>query len=714
MPKVALVAHELQTVLDGRAGGVATFVTHLARLLRDAGNEVTLILTRQETFPVRVDAPWRARYSEWGIELIELHSKERDAGDWCEAWPAALSEQLAPYLLKFDIAYFQDWANVAFHAARMKRLGRIFDDRGHSRQMPVLVTVLHGPSGWIRVGNQQYPEVPSGAQVEYIERYAARYSDRVVAPSRYLLDWARTNGWRFEQEPEVAGLPCLPPAPRGGVPALKSTQRIIFFGRLETRKGVRLFLAAILALWRTDRDALSSVREIVFLGEEQEAGMLTSIRSGLAETGREIIHLPHLDSLQAGSYLAEQAGDSLVIIASPVENFPYAVIETSMIPGINLLCSNGGGIPEIFAGGNRDHLFEPYPMGLAKKMAERLRDPSLAKTLVPYAADVANQRWLSLHRRALLTPRRQPSSSQTTPQTTVDVCIPYFDKAAGLRQLLESLERQTTSSFGVIAVNDGSSSEAAEAFHTMGDLNRERGWTFVSQENAFVDAARNHAASLSSAEYLLFVDADDMLAPNTIEAMLQAISFSGDDCLVAGGLLFEGEDSPCEPMSGRLQAPVQARYMPLGPDLLNALLDPIVLGASMILVRRSAFEAIDGYRTVRGAAHEDWELQIRLVQAGFRVDVLPEYLLYFRKSSAGLSLTSDAYEAKRRLLDTYEDALSTAGLRGLATSVVALQRRCEKLEAAVKTIQGSRDRLLNGLAKEMRRKGMQAKQEETT
>jgi GT2 family glycosyltransferase/glycosyltransferase involved in cell wall biosynthesis len=704
MAKVALVAHEVQTVLEGQGGGVAAFVTHFARLLRDAGEEVTLILTRQETFPVRVDEKWRRRYAEWGIELIELHSVERDPKNWCETWAAKLSEQLAPYLYDFDIAYFQDWANVAFHAARLKKMGLASRPGGTLDRMPVLVTVLHGPSGWIRTGNQQYPEIPGDMHLDYIERYSAEHSDLVVSPSRYLKNWADENGWRFGNEPQVLGLPYIPPPRVDATRPLASTTRIVFFGRMQTRKGVALFVAALRMLFRLDPSALLGVSSIVFLGGEQEAGTFARVRSELAETGIAVSHVGNFDSVQAAEYLTLHASDSLVVVPSPAENFPYAVIETSSIPGINLLCSRGGGIAEVFDGGNAEHMFEPYPLGLAKKIAERLRDPSRSETLLAYDADAANARWLRFHREALQIPTKEAAAK---PGATVDVCIPYYNKAATLPQLLQSLERQTSQQFGVIAVNDGSTEEATAVFNALAEKYKERGWKFVSQENAFVDAARNRAASLSSADYLLFVDADDILAPNAIESMLRAITFSGDDCVVAGGLLFDSDDSPCDAETGELSAPALATYMPLGPDLACALVDPMVLGTSMIVVRRAAFEAIDGYRTVRGAAHEDWELQIRLVQAGFSVDVLPEFLLYFRKTQAGLSVTSDAYEAMRRLLDTYEASLTTVGLRGLATNVIALQKRCEKLEVALKTVQDSRTRLLNGLAKEMlRRKGM--------
>ena len=151
MAKVALVTHDVQTI-RGCAGGVAAFVTHFGRLLRAAGDEVTIILTRQETHTVSVDENWRRKYREWGIELETVHNSEPSADRWADPWTVRLSEKVAPLLAKFDIAYFQDWANVAFHVARVKRYNRA--------RLPMLVTVLHGPSDWIRVLNRRNPDIP--------------------------------------------------------------------------------------------------------------------------------------------------------------------------------------------------------------------------------------------------------------------------------------------------------------------------------------------------------------------------------------------------------------------------------------------------------------------------------------------------------------------------------------------------------------------------
>lgn len=694
MSRVALVTHDVQTI-GGRSGGVATFVTHFARLLRNAGEEVTIILTRQETHAVHVDENWRCKYRNWGIDVVELHTSEPSADRWSDTWTVRLSEQVTPLLNGFDVAYFQDWANVAFHAARVKRFSL--------RPTPVLVTVLHGPSDWIRVGNQRYPEVPEDLHLDYIERYAARHSDLVVSPSLYMSEWARRNGWKFPREPSVLGLPYLDPKRQRNSSDSAVLTTLIFFGRLETRKGISVFVAALRLLFRESAEALRDVTEIVLLGAEQEPGSVEGVRRDLADLRLPVRHAGDLDSEQAGEFLAENAGRSLVVVASPVENFPYAIIEASRIPGLRLLCSSGGGIPEIFDGRGNAQLFEAYPLGLATKLAEALGAPASDQKFSVYDAEAANIRWPDFHQTAVqFASNGAPVRSSTA--VTVDVCIPHFNQSACLSQLLKGLEQQSTRDFGVIVVDDGSRAAERASFELLADQYRELGWKFVAQANSFVDAARNRAASLSGADYLLFVDADDFPAPHTIERMREAATVCGDDCLVAGGLLFEGEASPYDFESKAMTAKALARYLPLGPDLVCGLLDPIVLGPSMILIRRSVFQAIGGYREVRGAAHEDWELQIRLVMGGYRVDVLPECLLYFRQSAGGLSRTSGQYEAMQRLIGTYEDALGKVGLRGIATTAVALLKRRLELEIAVRDNEKSRAARLHGLVGEMLRR----------
>src|SRR5262249_29859928 len=139
-----------------------------------------------------------------------------------------------------------------------------------------------------------------------------------------------------------------------------------------------------------------------------------------------------------------------------------------------------------------------------------------------------------------------------------------------------------------------------------------------------------------------------------------------DDCLMPGAVWFEGKGSPLD-ASGQIALPIKFWSLPLGPATTMAVLTPVALGGSLSIMRRAAFEAVGGYREIYGAGCEDWELTIRLALAGFRVEVLPEYLhLYRVGDSQSLSHVNDLDASGARMLETYESHLGAHGLDGLA------------------------------------------------
>ncbi len=667
MAKVALVSHDVQTV-QGRAGGVGAFVTHWARLLRNSGEEVTIILTHAEVETPGLDPRWAEKYRSWGIEFIELHSDPPSADRWPEAWAMRLSEKLHPILLQFDVVYFQDWANLAFHTVRVNRFS--------TTPGPICVTVLHGPSNWVRIGNRKHPQIPMDLHLEFVERYSAEHSDVVIAPSNYMLEWVQKDGWKFRTAPVVLGLPYDAPAEVEVKPEEPAKKRVIFFGRLETRKGATLFTKALLALASDHPDISQTIEEIVLLGHEDEPGSVETVKRHLAKTGLRIVHEGNLDSEQAGRYLREHARGAVAVIASAYENFPYVVIETSLIPGLKMICSRGGGTPEVLAGHDDGRLFDPQPRSLAAKLHQALVESNSLPSASPYGYQAANNAWLAFHRDVLQRARRKKNIAMDRAKPSVCVSIPYFNKARYFPELLSCLESQTLASFSLVAVDDGSTeAEAKDVFDAMARKYEPRWWMFLRQENAFVDAARNRAARHSDSEYLFFIDADDLIPPHAIERMLEAAVISGVDCLVSASVLFSGDQPPYT---------TTAQYMPIGANLVAGLIEPIIFGGPMILIRRKVFEAIGGYHERRGAAHEDWELQARLAMQGFDTDVLPEYLHQYRQLPDGLAKSSDDFLAKRRIIDCYEEQFSKIGMHGMGGAMFALYRRCQELEGAVR------------------------------
>jgi glycosyltransferase involved in cell wall biosynthesis len=674
--RVAFPSYDVRTIA-GVGGGVGTFIAHFAKRLRDQGDEVSIIFATGATHPIKVDQRWREIYQSWGIELLEVHNDPFDPNRWPDFWTMRLSEKLTPILRNFDVAYFGDWGNLAFDTVRKKRLGL--------DKLPTCVTVLHGASTWCRWGDRSKLVVPDHLNLEFLERYAARHSDFVAAPSRNIVDYVEGEGWTFRQPPAVLGLPFFPASRSESIAQVKEFRRIVYFGRLQMRKGYNTMVDALLNLHRTSPKCLRSIDEIAFVGHDQE-NVFAALRDRLACTGLTVTHAGNLDSDQAGDYLRKHAVDSLVVVPSPHENFPYAVIECSLIAGLNVICTNGGGTPEIFRGQGSAQLFDPNPEALAAKMRERLERPLKAHELVAYDFETGNREWLAFHEKVRAASEKKPRRRTARKRKpTVDVCITYFNKARYLPQLLKSLEHQTTQDFGVIAVDDGSTDpEAVATFDAMAETYAGRGWTFFRQQNLFVDAARNAAAARSSADYLLMVDADDVLFPNAVERMVDVAIVTGDDCLGASTLSFSGDEFPFDLETGEIRVPVIHREIPLGSSLVAGMIDPAVFGGPMILIKRDVFEAVGGYRELRGAAHEDWELHVRLALGGYKTDVIPEYLRFYRQLDDSLSRRSDRFIAKRRLIEAFDRSFGEVGLYGTANAIWALYSETQELKVLAK------------------------------
>jgi glycosyltransferase involved in cell wall biosynthesis len=109
------------------------------------------------------------------------------------------------------------------------------------------------------------------------------------------------------------------------------------------------------------------------------------------------------------------------------------------------------------------------------------------------------------------------------------VIIPTFNRAAMLREALESVERQEFRDFEIIVVDDGST----EDLSPVKDDFRGR-VTFVRQENAGPGAARNRGARMAVGEYLAFLDSDDVWFPWTLRTQFDCLSRAGYPSMLLG------------------------------------------------------------------------------------------------------------------------------------------------------------------------------------
>lgn len=114
----------------------------------------------------------------------------------------------------------------------------------------------------------------------------------------------------------------------------------------------------------------------------------------------------------------------------------------------------------------------------------------------------------------------------------ISIVIPVFDSESCIRKGLDSILSQSYSDFEVLLVNDGSSDGSASICHEYAE--RDPRFKVFDQKNAGVAKARNWGLVEASGEYVTFMDADDWVEPDWLQAYVGCLQEEKVDLLVQG------------------------------------------------------------------------------------------------------------------------------------------------------------------------------------
>jgi glycosyltransferase involved in cell wall biosynthesis len=118
----------------------------------------------------------------------------------------------------------------------------------------------------------------------------------------------------------------------------------------------------------------------------------------------------------------------------------------------------------------------------------------------------------------------------------ISVIIPAYNYASLLPRLLDSVMLQRADDMEVIVVNDGSTDETSEV---LGQYEKQFGEVFrvVNQVNSGPAVARNKGIAMARGRFILLVDADDELYPETIAHFRNGIQENPGVGMLLGGYL---------------------------------------------------------------------------------------------------------------------------------------------------------------------------------
>jgi hypothetical protein len=221
----------------------------------------------------------------------------------------------------------------------------------------------------------------------------------------------------------------------------------VFFGRLEERKGLRLFCNAIHRLREELADRNISV---TFLGKAETCGGMSSL-TYIAHRSRDwrfpVKTVTNLGQPEALGYLC--SGDKLAVMASSVDNSPCTVYE-ALAWGIPFLAARTGGVPELIHQTDHDRvLFDCTTVALCKSLLGAL--DAGGWIAAPSQSQQETRRvWSMFHADA----RRYLTARWTDPGPRRVIAIIDGGSPTDLQVTLESLA-ETESVHHVVVLNRG-------------------------------------------------------------------------------------------------------------------------------------------------------------------------------------------------------------------------------------------------------------------
>lgn len=222
----------------------------------------------------------------------------------------------------------------------------------------------------------------------------------------------------------------------------------------------------------------------------------------------------------------------------------------------------------------------------------------------------------------------------------VDIIVPVYNVLPYLRECLDSILNQTYKDIHLIVIDDGSTDGCSVVCDK---YSHHPQVTVLHQENSGQAAARNSGLALATAPYIMFVDSDDWIEPDTVEILMKALVENEAD-IACGRTYME--------YSAKTIAPaieLGRTFIYNQEQALDAVFSKTIIGYAPWgkLYKRKAFEDIS---FPLGKNHEDIPVTPKVLLNCQKVVVVDKLLFHYRQQEG--SLSRGMYNASHR--DLYD------------------------------------------------------------
>lgn len=585
--------------------------------------KVRLVVASRQTYQL-ADEDGTSYPPEWAFTDSEWH--------WRSVSAMQGVRRLATQA-KLDYVEFPDWGGLGFASIQEKLLGRSFTDT-------VLAVRLHTADSLLadvdsRAANKH------ALSVYDLERKALADCDLIVAQ---LPEVARAIQSFFsfsddEWKPRV----CMHASPvllDVGTVASRSIEpspdvSIVFPSKIQHLKRPELFIRGCCGFLRSSPAYLGS---IVFAAHASDEKYLQRIKRMIpADLQARFSFLSDLSAPERHNVISR----SICVTTSPFESFCLSAYEASLSGAV---CVLNGANPAF--GDNSPWLdgvncvkFDGGAPSLASALVRAVQGGSREVVHVPQSPAP----WTLAPR-----PRQAPTTAAPGSAPLVSVVVPHFNLGDYLHRTVDSILASTYSNVEIVVVDDCSTDSFSQLTIERLTGIHERLRIVRNEMNLGLAATRNVALSHVRGEYVLTLDADDLIGPGFIELAVAALSSQPIyDFVVPQTGFFHDAD---EGQIGRQVAFVDYAvfYGEAGAAGLfeNRFSTATCLARTRVLRELQYREDLEAY--------EDWDLYMRAVMAGKRFIVTNGIHFFYRRRNESMFHTPERLARHRSL---YHDLL---------------------------------------------------------
>lgn len=227
----------------------------------------------------------------------------------------------------------------------------------------------------------------------------------------------------------------------------------------------------------------------------------------------------------------------------------------------------------------------------------------------------------------------------------ISIVIPAYNAQNTILETIQSVQKQTFTDFELIVINNGSTDQTLKLLN---NIQKPCLKIFSYQENAKVAMARNRGISQAKGEFIAFLDADDIWAPDKLELQLTALRENPE-----AGLAYSWT---CN-MDEKGENFASGHHVTFEGNVYAQLLaENFIAHGSNPLIPIKVIEMVGEFDPTL-AASEDWEYWLRIA-AKWSFVVVPKEQIFYRQSSR--SLTSKVEIMQEGSLVVLERAFQSA------------------------------------------------------